>query len=159
MRHDRHSRKHNNGNWKNNKHSHENYSQKNAKPTFKPTIQPISEDQIRENEEAIRSFKDSNQTVCPICSQVIQDLSSALNDSKTGLPIHFDCAIAQIQKETKLGDGEKIAYIGQGRFGIIYYENVHDIRHFQIRKIIDWEEKDKKPMWRDQMSELYSKVH
>ncbi|WP_407400661.1 hypothetical protein [Treponema sp.] len=158
MRHDRHNRKHNNGNWKNNKHSHDNHSPKNSKPVFRPTIKAVSEEQIRENEEAIRNFKDSNKPVCPVCGEVIKELSSAINDSKSGSPLHFDCAIAQIQKDTKLENGEKIAYIGQGRFGVIYYANVHDTKHFQIRKIIDWEEKDKKPEWRDQMSELFSKV-
>ncbi len=63
MRHDRHNRKHNNsGNWKNNgRHDHE--GQKNSKPVFKPTIKSVSEEQIRESEEAIRQFKNSTQIV------------------------------------------------------------------------------------------------
>ncbi len=159
MRHDRHNKKHNNGNWKNNRHSHDNHNQqKNSKPVFKPTIKAVSEDQIRENEEAIRNFKDANQPMCPVCNEIIRDLSSAFNDPASGSPLHFDCALAKIQNDTKLENGEKIAYIGQGRFGVIYFANVHDPKHFQIRKIIDWEEKDKKPEWRDQMSDLFSKV-
>lgn len=156
MRHDRNNRRHNNSNWKNGRHDHE--GQRHSKPVFKPTIKAVSEEQIRENEEAIRQFKNGNHPVCPVCGEVIRDMSTAVKDPKSDSPLHFDCAISLIQKDNPLSQGEKIAYIGQGRFGVIYYANVHDSKHFQIRKIIDWEEKDKKPEWRDTMSELYSKV-
>ena len=159
MRHDRHNRKHNNnGNWKNNgRHDHD--GQKYPKPVFKPTIKSVSEEQIRESEEAIRQFKNSTQPVCPVCGEVIRDMSIAVKDPKSDSPLHFDCAVGLIQKDNPLEQGEKIAYIGQGRVGVIYFANPHDTKHFQIRKIIDWEEKDKKPEWRGTMSELYSKVH
>ncbi|MDD7460430.1 MAG: hypothetical protein SPJ89_01680 [Treponema sp.] len=160
MRHDRHNnRKHNNNNWKNNRHSQDNYSPRSVRPLFRPTIKAVTEEQIKETEEAIRSFKDANQPVCPLCGEAIRELSTALNDSKTGQAIHFDCAIEQLQKDISLEQGEKIAYIGQGRFAVLYYANVHDVKHFQIRKVIDYEEKDKQPEWRGQMSELFSKVH
>jgi len=156
MRHDRHNRKHNNGNWKNNRHDHD--GQKNSKPVFKPTIKTITEEQVKENEAAILKFKNENQPVCPVCGEVIRDMSTAVKDPKSDSPLHFDCAIGLIQKDNPLSQGEKIAYIGQGRFAVLYFANVHDSKHFQIKKIIDWEEKEKKPLWRDEMSELFSKV-
>ncbi|MBQ0039111.1 MAG: hypothetical protein KBS64_01625 [Treponema sp.] len=157
MRHDRHSRRHNNGNWKNNRHDHD--SQKNSKPVFKPTIKTVTEEQVKESEAAILRFKNENQPVCPVCGEIIRDMSTAVKDPKSDSPLHFDCTIGLIQKDNPLSQGEKIAYIGQGRFAVLYFANVHDSKHFQIRKIIDWEEKEKKPLWRDEMSELYSKVH
>ena len=53
---------------------------------------------------------------------------------------------------------EKIAYIGQGRFGVLYYENPRDQRKFTIKKIIEWEDREKNSDWRDELSGLYSKV-
>ena len=42
--------------------------------------------------------------------------------------------------------------------GVVNYANVHDIRHFTIRKIIEWEKHDSPVEWRTQMCDLYSKV-
>ena len=56
-------------------------------------------------------------------------------------------------------ENEKIAYIGQGRFGVLYYENMRDQRHFTIKRIIEWEDRDSKPEWRTEISEVYSKIN
>ena len=156
MRHDRHSRKHNNGNWKNGRHDYD--GQKNSKSVFRPTIKAVPEEQIRETEEAIRRFKSERQCVCPLCGEPVRDLSTAFRDENSESPVHFDCAADVVLKKNPVSAGEKIVYIGQGRFGVVFYPNVHDVKHFQIRKIIEWEEKDKKPEWRGEMSEIYSKV-
>ena len=66
--------------------------------------------------------------------------------------------IETYRKNEKIETGDKITYIGQGRFGIVHFASPGDTKHFSIKKIIDWEEKDKKPEWRNEMADLYSKI-
>ncbi len=118
----------------------------------------VSHSQIQSEDEAIKNFKTSNQPVCPVCSKIISDLSSALMQRGGGSPIHFECAMEQVASEEKLGEGEKIAYIGQGRFGVLSYPNIRDVRHFSIKKIIDWEDRNTRGEWRNEMADLYSQI-
>ena len=111
-----------------------------------------------ENLEAIRTFK-MNTPECPLCGKPIVELGSALADKETGVPVHFDCVLDQLQKTENLSPDQKIVYIGQGRFGVLNYENPRDQRHFTIKKIIEWEDRDSQSEWRKEISELYSKVN
>ncbi len=97
--------------------------------------------------------------ICPRCSQPITDLPSALADTSTGVPVHFDCVLHFLQNTEELKEHEKIIYIGQGRFAVVHFENPHDLRKFTINKIIDWEERDKLYEWRKAISGLYNKVY
>ena len=54
---------------------------------------------------------------------------------------------------------EKIAYIGQGRFGILSYENIRDQKNFKIKKVIEVEDREKVSEWRTEISEIYSKIN
>lgn len=110
-----------------------------------------------QREKAIKELK-SREIVCPKCGKIITEISSAMSDKASGKPIHFDCAMEQVSSAENLGQNEKIAYIGQGRFAVLYYENIRDQRHFHIKKIIEWEGRDSKPEWRDEMSGLFSQV-
>ncbi len=118
----------------------------------------VTSQQIAEENNAIKKFKSSNQLECPYCKQVIQDLGSALTDRMSDKPVHFDCALNEVSKTEKLEPGDKIAYIGQGRFGVINYPNVHDVKHFTIKKIIEWENQETRAGWRDTISDLFSLV-
>lgn len=167
MNRDRRNHRHQNSNWKNAGINQEQYVSKNdsrshndnkKKDFHSARNNSVPAEQIRADEEAITAFKNANQCTCPVCNKIITDLSSALSDKATGSPVHFDCALAQAGKDEKLEAGDKIAYIGQGRFGIVNYPNVHDVKHFTIKKIIDWEDKEKRSAWRNEMSDLYSQV-
>jgi hypothetical protein len=107
--------------------------------------------------EALAAFR-QQKPVCPRCNNVIQELSSALSDRNTGEPVHFECALDAIKAQEQCAPSEKIAYIGQGRFAVIYYANPSDIRHFSIRRIIDWEPHDKSAEWRGGIPGLFSQV-
>lgn len=111
----------------------------------------------RERQKAIQEIK-AREVICPKCNQPITDVASAMADKATGKPVHFECVLAEVEKNENIGPNEKIAYIGQGRFGLLYYENIRDQRHFTIKKIIDWEDKDKKSEWREEIGSLYSQV-
>ncbi len=118
----------------------------------------VTQEQIRADEEAILAFKSENKPICERCGLPIADLATALEDRRSGKAVHFDCTVAQIAEKETVAEGERIIYIGQGRFGILHFANPHDMRHFTIKKIIEWEDKDKRSVWRDQMASLYSRV-
>lgn len=108
-------------------------------------------------EKAIRDFREK-QSVCPICSKVIEDLTSSLSDKTTGEPVHFDCAWNQAGKDITLKENEKFTYIGQGRFAVLYFPDIRDTCHFKIQKIVEWERSDSVPQWRTEISNLFSQT-
>jgi hypothetical protein len=97
---------------------------------------------------------------CPWCGKPIRDISSAITDKDTGNPVHFDCVTARISFGEKLEKGESVAYIGGGRFGIVSFgspgASAAADRNFTIKKIIEWENNDKKAEWRSAISDHYS---
>lgn len=162
MSRDRHSRRHSNQNSRQN--NQKNRSPRNEQNTLLPhksLFRPsksvmVSAEQIQEENDAIRVFKDQNKCVCPKCGQPVDDLTSAIPDKTTGEPMHFDCALDILSQSETLANGEKIVYIGQGRFGVVAFER--DQKHFSIKKIIDWESKEQHAPWRNTLSELYSQI-
>lgn len=124
---------------------------------FEPTRMFFDEEQTKRN-QAIAELK-NKKIICSKCGNPITELSSALNHKKSGEPIHFECAMSEIEQQETLENNEKIAYIGQGRFGVLSYENIRDQRHFTIKKIIEWEDREEKASWREEISDLYSKVN
>ena len=148
---------------KRNKKYHSNWN--NQKPTEnknKPKFQFNPHNYIdakveSDRQKAIVELK-AQKVICPKCGEVIQDIASSITDRKTNTPVHFDCVMKELSETEKLGENEKIAYIGQGRFGVLYFENPRDQRKFTIKKIIEVEERETRAQWRDQLSGLYSQV-
>ena len=101
-------------------------------------------------------------SVCPWCGKTIRDMSSAIADKDTGEPVHFDCVAARIAFGEKLEKGETVAYIGGGRFGIVAFgsggvpQNKTEHGDFTIKKIIEWENKDKRAEWRSLICDHFS---
>lgn len=93
---------------------------------------------------------------CPCCGKPIRDIASAFNDRETGKAAHFDCIISKIAQNEILDKGDIISYIGGGRFGIVRFNNPSDPKKFTIKKILEWENKDDRPDWRTEISDLYS---
>ena len=159
MENRRHNRnRHRNRNW-NNEQKNNNNNSNNPVANVKKYHYTAYENPevIEQREKAIKEIKE-RQIICPKCGEEITDIASAMSDKASGKPLHFECAMEDVSSGEKLGPNEKIAYIGQGRFAILYYENIRDQRHFQIKKIIEWEERDKTFEWRDELSGLYSKI-
>ncbi len=148
--------RHGNSSWKNASSGRKEESSSQRRQ-FRPP-RGVSTEQIKADEKAIREFKTANRPLCAHCGEPIIDMASALPERSSGLPIHFDCALEELSKEEKVGQNEHLGYIGQGRFAVIYLPNPHDTKNFTIRKIIEWEQKDSKASWRDEMAELYSHV-
>lgn len=151
-RNKQHSNYHNQNNGQKN-----NPSQKKNEYS-KPSAGYEDEAALKEKQKAIEELK-NKQVICAKCGQIITEVTSALSDKSSGKPIHFECALSEVEKNESLEPNEKIAYIGQGRFGVLNYENPRDQRHFTIKKIIEWEDRDSQSEWRKEISELYSKVN
>ena len=122
---------------------------------------------------------------CPYCGKPIRDISSAISDRDSELPVHFDCVAAKIAGNERLERGDSIVYIGGGRFGVVNFggsegysqrtggqrtdgraspDNLQKrgpgplpaTHNFRIKKIIEWEDKDKRAGWRSVICEHYS---
>lgn len=93
---------------------------------------------------------------CPYCGKIIQDIAAALNDTASGQAVHFDCVRERIAASEHLGPGDSITYIGGGRFGIVCLSNPGDPKHFQIKKVVQWEPKDQRPQWRKVVADNFS---
>ncbi len=124
----------------------------------RPQINPQTQKEIFEQEAAIREFK-ANAPVCEICGEPILEISNAINNRISGKPVHFDCVIKQLTETEKPGPNDRITYIGQGKFGVLHFDNPHDMKHFTILKTIEWESRESdRGEWRDTMAGLYSQV-
>lgn len=147
------------GNWNNQKKSEQQNKDSSKQKTFQFNKSNY-EDAAAESErlKAIQQVK-ARVIECPVCGQPITDIANAMADKTSGAPVHFDCVLEQVKKTEPTGENEKISYIGQGRFAVLYYENPRDQRHFTIKKIIEWENREQKSQWREELSGLYSKVN
>ena len=151
-------------NWNNQKKSNTNNNQKQnnseaeeKKFQFNP-FNYRNEEAEQQRKLGIQKIKEK-EIICPKCGRPIEEIEGAMADSKTGEPVHFDCALNSVKETESVGENEKIAYIGQGRFAVLYYENIRDQRHFTIKKIIEWESREKESEWRGELSGLYSKIN
>ncbi|OJF76046.1 MAG: hypothetical protein BKP49_09550 [Treponema sp. CETP13] len=115
-------------------------------------------EQDKADNEAIKALR-LNKPECPMCHEPILEIATCLADPKTGKPVHFDCVLKKITKEQNLLENEKIIYLGKGRFGVVVFENPKDLKHFQIIREVEWETKDTKADWRNEIASIYSQVH
>ena len=148
-------------NWNSQKKNNSNSgSKQNHQAEKKFQFNPFlyrNEEAEQQKKHGIQELK-AREVICSKCGKPIEEIEGAMADSK-GEPMHFDCALNAVKEKEVLGENEKIAYIGQGRFAVLYYENIRDQRHFSIKKIIEWEEKGVQHPWREEISSLYSKVN
>ena len=152
----RRNRKHSN-NWNNQKRAEQQRENKQKSFVFNRALYEDQEAE-RERNTAIQNVK-AREVICPKCGQPITDIASAIADKATGAPLHFDCILNQVKQSEPTGENEKVAYIGQGRFAVLQYENIRDQRHFTIKKIIEWENREQQSEWRSELSGLYSKIN
>ncbi|MCL1814471.1 MAG: hypothetical protein FWG27_01435 [Treponema sp.] len=94
---------------------------------------------------------------CCRCGHSIADSHTALKDKHTGEPVHFDCVMTELAEQEILETGDSLSYIGGGRFGIVHFNNGKgESRNFTIKKIFEWEDKEKKAEWRGAIADHYS---
>jgi hypothetical protein len=93
------------------------------------------------------------ELVCSLCGKPIADIASAICGSSVDKASHFDCIIAQIKQSESLGEGDSLAYIGGGRFGIVCQDSR---KKFMIKKIIEWDQRDGRVQWRKLVADHFS---
>jgi len=142
-----------------NRRNQNNNHNQNKEKTYQFNHTLYQNDELeKERQKAIAEIH-TREMKCGICGELISDISSAISDKNSGKPVHFDCVIKKLESEEKLLENEKIAYIGQGRFGILSYENIRDQKNFKIKKVIEVEDREKVSEWRTEISEIYSKIN
>ena len=85
---------------------------------------------------------------CTVCEEGIKEVGNAIDYQ--GGPAHFDCVIRSLTEKETLNKGEKIAYIGSGRFGVIINKKNDAGGPFTIIREIDVEDREKVLPWRDE---------
>lgn len=78
---------------------------------------------------------------------MIQEMPSAIAYGPEGSPAHFDCVVKDLETKETPKEGEKIAYLGAGMFGVIKPQEGEGVP-FVILKKIQVESKDNQPEWR-----------
>lgn len=153
-------RRHGNGGRRRGSDARDGFRRDGRKKSARPAVQlpqQVHEDMLRDL-QVIDEIK-QRQVLCACCGNPITELSTALADRKTGEPVHFDCVLETLEKSERLRDGEKLTYIGQGRFAVVTFPNPGDLRNFSIVRVIEWESRDKEYPWRSEMAGVYSQVH
>ena len=98
------------------------------------------------------------QYVCPRCGEQIEELSSAVADKESGEPVHFTCVLEFLKNAENLGENEEVIYIGNVNFAVAFFENPRIRKKFKIKKLIEWEDKNKVYDWKKEIAELASRV-
>ncbi|MCR5724517.1 MAG: hypothetical protein K6G80_05460 [Treponema sp.] len=139
--------------------NHAERGQQKQRPQYvRQFANTITKKEIAENEDAIRAYR-ADTKICEICGKPIEDIDTAIANRGTGSPVHFDCVLARLAETETVGQNDKITYIGQGKFAVLHFDNIHDMRHFTIKKEIEWESRDaERSFWRNDMAGLYSQV-
>jgi hypothetical protein len=109
--------------------------------------------------------------ICPYCGKPIKDMSAAIADRDSGEPSHFECIAERIAEGETLESGDAVAYIGGGRFGVVHFPGIirdalkgrkntddYDTKDFQIKKILEWEDKENRASWRKIIEEHFSVI-
>jgi len=154
------------GNNRKNRHRFSARKEESQKPAKKPGENIFPEPKFERKQESIHERPrwtapqpPANPIAtpdCPWCKKPIKDIASALSDKDTGNPVHFDCVLARITEMEHLETNDSVCYLGGGRFGIIHYNNPPDQRDFTVKRILEWEIKEKVSEWRKPISEYYS---
>jgi hypothetical protein len=126
------------------------------KVRFNKEISENLQQMMAENTKAIREFK-RTKTLCSRCGEEIENIAEALCDRQTGEPVHFDCVLSLLREQEPLNPGERIVYIGQGRFAVTSQGDQYD-KSFHISRIIEWENETVSAEWRKEISSLFSQV-
>ncbi len=93
--------------------------------------------------------------ICERCGKPINNIHTAISDSSTSNPVHFDCIIKELTDKERLGPNERISYIGNGCFGVVTMKKGY--KSFTVERRIQYETGDKKADWRKSLSSRLSK--
>ena len=88
----------------------------------------------------------------PITGEPLQDIYSAIAEPSSGKPANFDSVIKRLEEQEALREGERIAYLGKGCFGIVGEEKEKGKSRIVVRKRIQFEDSHEDYQWRKELS-------
>ncbi|MFZ2636344.1 MAG: hypothetical protein WAZ99_02870 [Rectinemataceae bacterium] len=109
-------------------------------------------------ERAAPQLRQAPAFSCALCEKPIYDLTGALSDKDSGLPVHFDCALERVSAAETLLPGEKIAYLGSGCFGVVTATGDTPDGAFTVIRRIQWEKEGEKKDWRKILSSGITRI-
>jgi hypothetical protein len=86
----------------------------------------------------------------PITGEEIKNPLTAIAHPQSGKPMNIETVLKLLSDTEEIKDGNELAYIGAGAFGIIEYQN-EDPR-FQVHKKIPYEDTHQSNIWRKELS-------
>lgn len=89
---------------------------------------------------------------CPLSGEPIEHILSAVQDPETGRPAVLERAIERVSRNEELGENERLCYIGDGSFGVVYEERRGKNTVVEIRRRIEYENRNDKAEWRKELS-------
>ncbi|WP_455381206.1 hypothetical protein [Salinispira pacifica] len=89
---------------------------------------------------------------CPICSQPMRDIQSAIAFPPGNEPAHFECVVRRIGEDEHISSGERVVYLGNGSFGIVEDQSAAGDSKYVIKRRIQFEEPDRSIAWRKELS-------
>ena len=105
----------------------------------------------RVNRDIAIIYPEKQELVCALCGELIKETASSLALPESGEPAHFDCVMKKLSETETLEEGDSIAYLGGGNFGIIR-KSSQNSTGFEIKKKIDFENKENIGAWRKKLS-------
>ena len=92
---------------------------------------------------------------CPLCTEPVDDLYTAIAYGERGAPAHFDCIVSLLGEREELEEGARLCYLGGGSFGIVQMRPSARSGDrggtLLIHKRIEVEERDSAPAWREEL--------
>jgi hypothetical protein len=88
------------------------------------------------------------QMMCPKCGKAIETIEDAIASVNGGTPMHFDCVLLEIAQGETLEADDKVVYLGAGSFGVVSLRPAGSPIPFIVKKRIQYESKDDRPVWR-----------
>jgi len=89
---------------------------------------------------------------CPVSGDPISDILTAITDPRSGKPANFDSVITRLAEQENLREGERLAYLGRGAFGVITMEKVDGKMRLVVKKKIQYEEGRETSDWRKELA-------
>lgn len=87
---------------------------------------------------------------CHICSEIIEDVTSAISFPGEEEPSHFDCVIKRLMEKENILEDEKIIYLGSNIFAVVK-ESEYNKRDFNIVRKLDINRPENREDWRFKM--------
>lgn len=119
------------------------HHRRNQRPNQSKQVQEVKDNFVR---------LDFGTHICPLCGNVITDMTTAIAFGPQAAPAHLDCVIIHLRKHEALNKDEDIVYVGCGQFAVASLRP-----RFTILRRIPVENKDVVPEWRKNMKQIFMK--